>query len=235
MTTLTIDDRLDELAGRLDRLTALVEADVEARRETARRWGDLEVELWPIAGQVLDRLTFELADLEDEVTLDRLTGLARSAGRALPDVEAILRLVAPAVELGREVAPLVGPAFDTITGRLVAAEEAGLFELVGAGARVVSKITDAFGVEDIDALGENVVLILQTVRDMTQPEIMGMLQRTVHGVAEEEAVETLEAPPGLVAILREMRRPEARRGLNRLVHMLRSLGAEEETGKETGS
>lgn len=232
MTTLTVEDRLDELAGRLDRLTSLVESGLEERRESVRAWRDLEEDLWPIAGRVVERLSGELADLEDEVTLARLGATLRVLARSLPDLETLAGLVTPAVELGREVAPLVGPAVEAVTGRLAAADGRGLLAFAGAGTRLVTRITDSFGADDVDALGDNVVLILQTVRDMTQPEVMQLARRTVQGVSGEEAPEDVE-PPGLVALLRELRRPEARRGLNRLVHVLGSLGAEQETDKET--
>lgn len=233
MTALTVEDRLDELAGRLDRLTALIEADLEGRRESARAWRELERDAWPIAGRVVERLSDELADLEEEVTLERLGATLRVLARSLPDLEVLAGLVTPAVELGREVAPLVGPAVDAVTGRLAAAEEDGLLAFAGAGTRLVTRITGSFDAGDVDALGDNIVLILQTVRDMTQPEIMRLLRRTVHEVSGEGAPAEVEEPPGLVALLRELRRPEARRGLNRLVHVLGSLGAEQETDKET--
>lgn len=229
-----VEERLDEIAGRLDRLATLVEADIEDRRASAAVWSDLEHELWPVAGRAVDRLSSELADVEDEVTLERLGAILRVLARSLPDLEALAALVSPAVELGREVAPLVGPAVDAVSDRIAAtAGDADLLELVGAAGRLAGRVAGSFTADDVDALGDNIVLILQTVRDMTQPEIMRMLRRTVQGVSEEETFGEVEEPPGLLALLRELRRPQARRGLNRLVHILGSLGAEEDTSKET--
>jgi uncharacterized protein YjgD (DUF1641 family) len=84
-------------------------------------------------------------------------------------------------------------------------------------------VVTAFTEEDVEALGDNIVLILQTVREMTQPEVMQMLQRTFTSVQDDEHVEPTE-PPGAFALLREMRKPEVRRGLSRALHMLSSLG-----------
>lgn len=229
-----VEERLDEIAERLDQLTALLEAEAEERRASRAVWSELGGELWPIAGQVVDRASLELADVEDEVTLERLGATLRILARSLPDLEALAALVSPVAELGREVSPLVGPAVEAVSDRMAAVfGDTDLVGFAGAAGRLAGRITGSFTADDVDALGDNVVLILQTVRDMTQPEIMRMLRRTVHGVSEEEAYAEIEEPPGLLALVRELRRPEARRGLNRLVHILGSLGAEEATSKET--
>ena len=83
---------------------------------------------------------------------------------------------------------------------------------------------DHFDEDDVAALGDNVVLILETVKEMTQPEVMTMLQRTAHVVNEPGTAPT--EPPSLFALLREMREPEVRLGLARLLDVLRSLAAQ---------
>ena len=82
----------------------------------------------------------------------------------------------------------------------------------------------SFTEEDVNALGDNIVLILNTVKDMTQPEIMGMLQRTIHTVQEQEEP---SEPPSMIGLLKEMRDPDVRRGLGRLLAVLRSMGQEQ--------
>ena len=37
---------------------------------------------------------------------------------------------------------------------------------------------ETFSKEDVEALGDNIVLILETGKEMTQPEIMQMMQST---------------------------------------------------------
>ena len=72
-------------------------------------------------------------------------------------------------------------------------------------------------------LQDNVVTILQTVREMTQPEVMALVRRTAEtaqGTDEEFAT-----PPSAFALLRQMRDPEVRRGLARVMAMLQTVGA----------
>ena len=72
------------------------------------------------------------------------------------------------------------------------------------------------------------MLILQTVKEMTQPEIMQMMQRTVRIVREGDQPEKLS----LFRLLREMRDPEVKLGMYRAIALLRGLGGEAEAGNE---
>ena len=58
---------------------------------------------------------------------------------------------------------------------------------------VVDRIVTGFSEEDVEALGDNVVLILQTVKEMTQPEIMAILYRMIEAIQRQQAV--IEAEP----------------------------------------
>ncbi len=125
-------------------------------------------------------------------------------------------------ELLGELTQLSGPAMASVTDRLQAAEQHGYLDFARSSLGVVDRIVTNFDEEDVTALGDNVVLILETVREMTQPEIMTMLRRTAHLVNEPGAVPA--EPPSLFALLREMRDPQVRVGLARMLGLLRSLG-----------
>jgi len=76
----------------------------------------------------------------------------------------------------------------------------------------------------VKALGDNVVLILQTVKEMTQPEVMTMMRRTA--ITAQGVDDSYAEPPSTIALLKQMRDPEVRRGLARTLNILRTLGSE---------
>jgi uncharacterized protein YjgD (DUF1641 family) len=125
-------------------------------------------------------------------------------------------------ELLHDVSGLTGTSMGTLTERLVDLEQRGHLGFARSSLGVVDKVMTSFSEDDVEALGDNVVLILQTVKEMTQPEIMTMLQRTAHAV-NEDAGASAETPSTL-HLLRELRDPEIRRGLQRLLNLLRTMG-----------
>jgi len=81
----------------------------------------------------------------------------------------------------------------------------------------------SFGEEDVKALGDNVVLILQTMKSMTQPEIMNLLGSTVQSL-ESEPLEPVDYT--YRALLSQLRDPEVRRGMAVALRMLQGIGAQ---------
>ncbi len=133
----------------------------------------------------------------------------------------------PWAELVEDMAPVAREAMTSLTEILAEVERRGYFGFARSGMGVVDKVVTSFSEEDVQALGDNIVLIFETIKQMTQPEVMRMLRRTVDVVGEAEPAE----PPSLFALVRELREPEVRRGLSRAISMLRSVGADTPTAR----
>jgi uncharacterized protein YjgD (DUF1641 family) len=221
--TLSVEERLDMLGAQI----AFLVEEARREREQRERWSELSHDLAPLARQAMDSAARELGAVD--VTLEDVLHLGRTLLAALPALDAAIRQVESLGELGRDVAPLSTLAMGAVTERLQVMEEKGYFDFARSGLGIVDRIVTGYTEEDVEALGDNIVLILDTVKQMTQPEVMGMLRRTV--VTVREAEEPAE-PPSLFAILKEMRDPTTRRGLARVLTMLRSVGEGSPAGPE---
>ncbi len=124
-----------------------------------------------------------------------------------------------------EITQLAGPVMDMLTQRLGELEAKGYFSFATSGLGVVDKVVTSFDEEDVEALGDNIVLILNTVKEMTQPEVMGLLNRAALEVQELEDAPVGPAP-SMFALLKQMRDPQVRIGLDRTLTVLRSLGTQ---------
>ncbi len=217
--TTTIEERLDQMALQLEVLTD----EAMRQRASRERWSELTEVMTPIASQAMNTVSGELEALD--VSIDDVTRFARTMVTTLPTLERLVSQLTSIAELVEVVAPMAEPVMASATARLATLDERGYFDIGRSGLGVIDRVVTSFTEEDVEALGDNIALILQTVREMTQPEVMQMLQRTFTTVQVGEHVEPTE-PPGTFALLREMRRPEVRRGLAKALNMLRSLGEE---------
>jgi uncharacterized protein YjgD (DUF1641 family) len=125
-------------------------------------------------------------------------------------------------DLINDLTPIASQGMDSLTRVMIEAENRGYIDFAKSGLGVVERVVTSFSEEDVEALGDNIVLILETVKEMTQPEIMQMMQSTFHTVHDLDE-ETTE-PPGMFAILGQMRDPEVRRGLNKMIVALKGMG-----------
>ena len=71
--------------------------------------------------------------------------------------------------------------------------------------------------------GDNVVTILTTVRNMTQPEIMAMANNALGAIQE---VPPESETPSVLTLLRELSNPRTRRGMARMISLLQILDEE---------
>jgi len=164
----------------------------------------------------IDVLTTRVETLVDRQEADRLLSSAA---------------VGSMTELLGDVNEISGEVFETAIARLDDLRRRGYFEFSAGILEVLDRIVTSFDRDDLAALGDNVVLILETVKEMTQPEVMRMLQRTARILRDDEEPEKLS----LFRLLREMRDPEVKLGLHRMLTVLRGLASEDgaESREET--
>lgn len=210
--------RLDAMSAQL----AAVTAELEATRRSREQWQELVETLVPVSRGAMDVATRELAALEPDVSIEDVLRLARTSARAVPQMEVLLAQLGSASELGHELTSLSGAGMTKLTEVLQAAEEKGYFMFAREGAAIAEKVVTSFSEDDVKALGDNVVIILNAVKEMTQPEVMGLVRRTA--LTMQEVEEAPIEPPSVLALLKSMRDPQTRRGLARVMSMLQTVG-----------
>ena len=222
MTTTLDTDRLSELEAKLDRLTEHVEfLAAHARQEAQRREmvSELISDMSPIAAQAMSTMTHELNTTD--LDMAKVIGLLKRFAESAEVLDATLAQLQSAHGLLDDIMPLTGDAFVKVTSSLADFEQRGYFAFAREGFGVLDRVVTTYDEDDIRALGDNIVVILDTVKQMTQPEVMTMLSRTVDSMEETNVDST-----SLFKLARQMRDPEIKRGLARMLGMLRTMGAE---------
>ncbi len=223
-------DPQDAVLARLDALgsqMAAITEELATTRAVREQWTELAQTLVPVTRGVMDMATRELSDLEADVTIDdEVTSLARTSMRAVPTIEVLVAQLSSLSELGHEVNSISGAGVHRLTELLQVAEDKGYFMFAREGAAIADRVVTSFGEDDVRALGENVVTILNAIKELTQPEVMALLNRTALTIQEVE--DTPTEPPSMLALLRSMRDPQTRRGLARVLSMLHTVGEEHE-------
>jgi uncharacterized protein YjgD (DUF1641 family) len=220
MTTVAPETPAD-LERKIDLLSEQVAFLTEELREQRMRrqsWDELRADLAPIADEALALLNRELEEVQDFVRPEDLLRLLRTALRNTSRLEDLFGRFESTMDFVDDAGSLTEQAFLKLLTALEAMEQRGYFGFASSGVGVLDRIVTSFTTEDVDQLGDNIVLILNTVKDMTQPEVMRMLQRTARAMDEE-----VDEVPKLRQLLKQMRDPEVKRGLARLMRVMRSI------------
>ncbi|GAB4529411.1 MAG: hypothetical protein Fur0018_16010 [Anaerolineales bacterium] len=197
-----------------------IEAHLAEERRRAEELEELKHDLIPIGNQMVKLTIDELAEIGSEFKSEDLLFLLK---RVLRDthllVEALDQLEG-IMGLSQEANRLMRPMFNTAVEELDRLERAGYFNFAREGWGIIERIVTEFSEEDVRALADNVVFILNTVRNMTQPDIMALANQSVNAIRED----TADEKTSLFAILRELRNPKVRKGMGRLLNLLKTLG-----------
>ncbi|NNC41031.1 MAG: DUF1641 domain-containing protein [Acidimicrobiia bacterium] len=224
MTTAT-ETTVAELTDKIDRLTAQVEFLTEealAAKARRREWDELKADVTPLFGEMYSYAARELAEVEPYVSIEQIAHLVKRLMRNMGTIEGMLDQLESFSELVEDAAPLTGDAFVRLMELLDGLERRGYFEFAKSGLGVIDNVVTSFTPEDADALGENVVLIIQAIREMTQPELMLMLRNTASSVRGQEVPENIS----LFGLIKQMRDPAVKRGLARALSALRTVSGE---------
>ncbi|HEX8952322.1 MAG TPA: DUF1641 domain-containing protein, partial [Polyangia bacterium] len=123
-------------------------------------------------------------------------------------------------ELFAEMTPILREVMATATTRLDELDKRGWFDKARAIGSVAERVLDHYSADDVRAFGDAIVSILDTVRALTQPEVLAIAGETAHALAHTEEAE----PIGLVGILRASHKKDVQKGMAVLMELLRNVG-----------
>jgi uncharacterized protein YjgD (DUF1641 family) len=222
-TSVELNQKIDLLTRQVQYLTEQAQATERARQERSELMHDLT----PIANDAFRIAVEQLEEVQEYVDLADLLRLFKRLLRNGPTFEKLMDQLESGMDLVQTVGPLTDGAFEKVVDVLQHAEHKGYFAFAKGGVRIMDNIVTSFGENDVERLGDNVVLILNTVKDMTQPEIMGLVRNILAGAEVE-----LEKPvsTSLGSLMGQMRDPEVRRGLALTMRFLKVIGAQAANG-----
>jgi uncharacterized protein YjgD (DUF1641 family) len=221
-----LDTAIAELDGKIDQLTAQVQYLTEQAQLAERQRQDraeLYRDLVPVVNDAFRLSVEQLEEVQEYVDLGDLLRLLKRLLRNGRNIELMLDQLESLMDLAQTVGPLADSAFAKAVDTLQVMDQKGYFVFAKGGMQIADNIVTSFGEDDVKQLGDNIVLILQTVKEMTQPEVMNFVRNTVQVVEGE-----IDKPVDISyrALLGQMRDPAVRRGLALTMRVLSTIGAQ---------
>lgn len=214
-----LNSKIDLLMTQVQFLTEQAQLAERQRQERA----ELTHDLMRIGDDAFGLAVQQFEEVQEYVDLDDLMRLLKRLLRNGPAFEKLLDQLESVMDLVQTVGPLTDEAFQKAVDVMQAAEHKGYFALARGGMGIADNVVTSFTEEDVRKLGDNVVLILNTVKDMTQPEIMSLVRAIV---AQSEVAVSKPVNTSLPALLGQLRDPNVRRGLALTMRILSVVGAQ---------
>jgi uncharacterized protein YjgD (DUF1641 family) len=217
--------RADDLSALLEKVDFLTE-QVAAQRRSTQALEELVQDLTPVLNQGFKAVVRELDEVDGQFTSEELVFLVKRLLANTHRFNALLNQVEAVLDLLDEAGKISKPVFDTAVSTLDQLDRKGYFAFAQEGLRMADRVVTEFSREDARALADNIVLILSTVKNMTQPDIMALANKAADTLHEPGPV---AEDASLWTLMREMGDPKVRKGLARMLRVIKTFADQPET------
>ena len=202
-----MDKDMELLHQKIDYLTEQVMLTRRRQQEMA----ELRQDFTPIATDIFKTAVEELNEVSLYFSYEDLIFLIKKLLRNTKNIIAILEKMESATDFIHDASPLSGAVFNSALEKLNEIESKGYFSFLKEAFAVIDRIVANFSAQDVRQLGDNIVLILNTVKQLTQPEMLKTMQ---NALAVYQNIDV--KPPEKVSLLdlaKELNSPGIRRAL----------------------
>ncbi len=209
-----------------EKLDVISEHLIEQEKR-AREFEELKADLALIGKDMFDAAVEELEDVAPYFDTRDFVYLLKLLMRNVRPLTRLLQQVQSLDDLAQDLRPLGKDAFQQILETLDNLDRKGYFAFFAEAVKIIDTVVTSFTVEDVRALRENITTILLTVKNMTQPEMLSAINNALDFFQKLDMDVTEEV--SFVKILKEMNRPEIKRGMFFMLQFMKNISIPKHT------
>lgn len=217
MENRTLEQQIQDLNQKLD----FVIQYIQQQEKRNRQWDELKEDLTVIGKDVFQAAVNELDEVSSHFEMEDLLHLLKRIMRNIRNLNRLFDFLESSMQFIDDATPLANDAFKSLLEELDRMEKKGYFEFFRETLGIFDEIVTSFTVEDVRALRKNIVPILNTVRMLTQPEILEVVTNAMNFF--QSLSEKVEEEVTYRMILKELRKPKTRQSLYFAIHVLQKL------------
>jgi len=214
--------QIDEINRKLD----IVLEEVMAQRETRQSVEDLTADLTVVGKDVFSSAVTELDNAGVELDGEAVKMLMLKLVRNIDTINEMFEMLESVSDFLKDVSPILHQIGLDGIKTMNEFEQKGYIDFFREGMKIMDNIVEHFSADDVKDLADNVVTILETVKSLTQPE---MLKAMNSGLVVYKSIDVRGVPEySLFKAMMAMNSKEMRRGLGFLITFLKNIARETE-------
>ncbi len=225
---ISVQQQINEINRKLD----LVLEEVVVQRRKRQEMEDLLDDLSIVGKDLFKASVDELDHAGVEIDTEALKNLFFKVIRNVGTFNELIEMIESLTDLMRDLSPVVHQIGLDGINKMNELEQKGYVDFTQESFRIIDNIVTHFSARDVRLLADHIVSILETVKDLTQPDMLGAMNNAVE-IFKSTEPHNIE-PYSLWRILKEMRKPEMQRGMGFVITFLKAIGSPP-NGKEVES
>jgi len=223
-------DNIQEQINEINRKLDIVLEEVLAQKETRHSIEDLTSDLTIVGNDIFKSTVTELDNAGIEIDGEAVKQLMLKLVRNVDTLNEMFEMLESLSDLIKDVSPILHQMGLDGIHMMNELEQKGYFEFVKEGVKIVDNIVSHFTAEDVKLLADNVVTILETVKNLTQPE---MLKAINSGLIVYKSIEFKEVEEySIWKAARAMNSKEMKKGIGFMITFLQNITKEMEKAQE---
>ena len=214
-----VEQRLDLLDEKMD----LLLSHVNEQRLRNQQVEDLLSDVSIVGKDMYDSAVAELDKQAVDIDPAVLSQLSVRLIKNLPVISSMLDTLGSANDLLKDASPIVNEIIIDFTMKLHELDQKGYLDFFKKSFDILDNVVTHFSTDDVEALSDNIVTILETIKVLTQPEIMQAIGNAVQVFNSIEQDNISEY--SLMKLMRELRKPEMKQALGFMVAFMKNLSA----------
>jgi uncharacterized protein YjgD (DUF1641 family) len=217
MSEQIIQAQIDAINRKLD----LILEEVYAQRESRQSMQDLADDVSIIGKDIFKHTVIELDKAGVELDTEALAGIGLKLVRNIDNINEFLEMLESINDFMKDVGPIIHQVgLDTIH-KLHELEQKGYIDFFRELSKSLDNIVTHFSAEDVKALSENIVFILETVKNITQPDMLKAVNNAL-AIYKNLDMENVEEY-GIFRAMMEFRKPEMKKGIGFMITFLKKM------------
>ena len=205
------------IVARLDR----IEPMLAPLSESAKSSTDLKEAVNPLIRQIFELLTRELEDLDSSVQLQDVTLLLKTMLTNTRNLTFALNQLENITDFLHTAEPQLKLTVPMLIHYLDGLEQRGVFRIINAMVGVRAKIAAAYTPEDIEKIGDGLVVLFGLAKKLGEPKAKAFLDALAELPAEMNLAECKAVGP--FGLLFACRSGEVKEGLGVIVELTRTM------------
>lgn len=222
-------DNIQEQINEINRKLDIVLEEVLAQRETRLSIEDLTNDLTIVGSDVFKSTVTELDNAGVEIDGEAVKQLMLKLVRNVDTLNEMFEMMESVNDLAKDVSPILHQMGLDGIHMMNEFEQKGYFEFMRETINIFDNVVTHFSAEDVRLLADNVVTILETVKNLTQPDMLKAINSglIVYKSIEIENVEEYS----MWKAIRAMNSKEMKRGIGFMITFLQNIAKETEKAK----
>ena len=217
METKQIEQQMLEINQKLDVLTQYMQEQQRRQRE----WQELKDDMTLIGKDVFQTAVEELDEVAHHFDTSDLIFLMKKLLRNTRNFSKMVDQLESGFDFVNDAAPLGKQVLNQVMDMLTDLEKKGYFEFGKEAIKIMDTIVTTFTLDDIRLLRKNIIAIIITFRNMTNPEMLGSMNNALQFFQKMDV--NVDKKIGYWQLMKEMRDPEFKRGIGFMINFLKNM------------